>query len=115
VGGKPPAPVLNIAHRGARAFAPENTLEAILKAKAFGCPMVEVDAHLTKDDELIVLHDDDLLRCSNVKAVYPGRASYFVSDFTAAEIRKLDAGSWFVRQLEKKPSQRQPFLPTLTA
>ena len=38
VGGKPPAPVLNIAHRGARAFAPENTLESIAKAARFGCP-----------------------------------------------------------------------------
>src|SRR5437763_1427670 len=115
VGGTPPAPVLNIGHRGARAFAPENTLEAVVKAKRLGCHMVEVDVHLTADGEVIVLHDDDLLRCSNVKEVFPGRKSYFVSDFTLAEVRKLDAGSWFVRELEKKPSQRQAFLQGLTA
>jgi glycerophosphoryl diester phosphodiesterase len=107
--------VLNIAHRGARAFAPENTLEAVIKAKQLGCHMAEIDVHLTKDGEAIVLHDDTLDRCSNVKAVYPGCAPYFVSDFTAAEVRKLDAGTWFVRELEKKRSERQPFLQGLTA
>jgi glycerophosphoryl diester phosphodiesterase len=115
VGGTPPAPVLNIAHRGARAFAPENTLEAINKAKQLGCHAAEVDVHLTRDGEVIVLHDDDLVRCSNVKEVFPGRKSYFVSDFTLAEVRKLDAGGWFVRELEKEPALRQPFLRGLTA
>jgi glycerophosphoryl diester phosphodiesterase len=113
-GGKPPAPVLNIAHRGARAYAPENTLEAIDKAVPFGCPMVELDVHLSKDGELIVVHDDDLVRCSNVKTVFPDRASYFVSDFTAEEIGRLDAGSWYVAELEKPASRRQPFLRSLT-
>lgn len=115
VGGKAPAPVLNIAHRGARAFAPENTLEAVVKAKAFGCPLVEIDVHLSKDNELIVVHDDDLVRCSNVKDVFPERKSYFVSDFTAEEIRRLDAGGWFVRELDKTPARRQSFLRSLTA
>src|SRR6266511_1707284 len=91
VGGKPPAPVLNIAHRGARAFAPENTLESIGKSASFGCPMAELDVHLSRDGELIVIHDDELVRCSNVKQVFPDRKSYFVSDFTAADIRRLDA------------------------
>jgi len=40
VGGKRPPGVLNISHRGTRAFAPENTLAAIEKAKTFGCPIV---------------------------------------------------------------------------
>src|SRR5947199_4696463 len=92
--GTPPTPVLNIAHRGARAFAPENTLEAIAAATHFGCHMVELDVHLSRDGELIVVHDDDLVRCSNVRQVFPGRAPWFVSDFTAQEIAKLDAGSW---------------------
>src|SRR4051794_23219650 len=115
VGGKPPAPVLNIAHRGARAFAPENTLESIGKAAQLGCPMAEIDVHLSKDGELIVIHDDDLLRCSNVKQVFPARKSYFVSDFTAAEVRKLDAGSWYVAELDKLAGKRQPYLQDLTA
>jgi glycerophosphoryl diester phosphodiesterase len=115
VGGKPLAPVLNIGHRGARAFAPENTLESFVKATQFGCHMIELDVHLTKDGELLVVHDDDLLRCSNVKDVFPDRSSYFVSDFTAVEIRKLDAGTWYVRELEKPAARRQPYLQGLTA
>jgi glycerophosphoryl diester phosphodiesterase len=115
VGGKRPVPVLNIGHRGARAFAPENTLESIAKAATLGCPMAEIDVHLSKDGEVIVIHDDDLIRCSNVKQVFPRRKSYFVSDFTAGEIRKLDAGSWFVAELEKPIEKRQAFLQSLTA
>lgn len=115
VGGKPPASVLNIAHRGARGVAPENTLEAVKKAKEFGCHVAEIDVHLSKDGVLIVIHDDDLARCSNVKELYPDRKTWFVSDFTAAEIRKLDAGSWFVRELDKPAEQRQLFLRSLTA
>ncbi|MBY0528362.1 MAG: disulfide bond formation protein B [Gemmataceae bacterium] len=114
VGGKPPAPVLNIAHRGARAFAPENTLESFGKAVEFGCPVIELDVHLSKDGELIVVHDDDLPRCSDVKTRFPDRKSYFVSDFTAAEIHTLDAGSWYVAELDKPADKRQPFLQSLT-
>jgi glycerophosphoryl diester phosphodiesterase len=54
--------VLNIAHRGARAFAPENTIEAIDKAAELGADMVELDVHLSRDGELVIMHDlkDDL-------------------------------------------------------
>jgi len=114
-GGKPPAPVLNIAHRGVRAFAPENTLEAFEKATRFGCHVYELDVHVSKDGELIVIHDDDLLRCSDVKKKFPERKSYLVSDFTAAEIRTLDAGSWFVEEIKKPAEKRDWFLRSLTA
>lgn len=114
VGGKPPAKVLNIAHRGARGFAPENTLEAFEKGIEFGCPIFELDVHMCKDGELIVVHDDTLLRCSNVREVFPDRVTWFVSDFTAEEIRKLDAGSWFVEEIKKPRAERQSFLQSLT-
>lgn len=106
--------VLNIAHRGARAFAPENTLPAFEKAKTFGCPMFEMDVHMSKDGELIVHHDDDLTRCTNVEAKFPGRSTYYVSDFTYDELLRLDAGSWYVQELLLPPTQRQFFLQTLT-
>src|SRR4051812_28372709 len=64
VGGKQPVPVLNIAHRGACAFAPENTLESFRKAVDLHCDMIELDVHVSSDGELIVVHDDDLTRCS---------------------------------------------------
>jgi glycerophosphoryl diester phosphodiesterase len=49
--------LLNIAHRGARAAAPENTVEAIEQAARRGADMVEIDVHLSRDGELVVTHD----------------------------------------------------------
>jgi glycerophosphoryl diester phosphodiesterase len=84
-----------IAHRGASAYAPENTLAAIDKAARLGFSWVENDVQRTKDGQLVVLHDDSLARTTNVEDVFPGRAPWKVRDFTAAEIARLDAGSWF--------------------
>jgi len=84
-----------IAHRGASAYAPENTLASIDKAAALGFHWVENDVQRTKDGSLVVIHDDSLKRTTNVEQVFPGRAPWKVKDFTAAEIARLDAGSWF--------------------
>ncbi|MEU2772143.1 glycerophosphodiester phosphodiesterase family protein [Streptomyces sp. NPDC007162] len=86
-----------LAHRGASAYAPENTLAAIDKAAALGFTWVENDVQRTRDGRLVVIHDDSLLRTTNVAQVFPGRAPWKVKDFTAAEIARLDAGSWFSR------------------
>lgn len=112
--GQSAAPVLNIAHRGARAFAPENTLAAFEKAKTFGCQMFEMDVRMCKDEELVVHHDEQLTRCTDVGAKFPDRSTYAVSDFNYDELSILDAGSWYVEQLALLPSQRQSFLQTLT-
>ncbi|MCT7355227.1 glycerophosphodiester phosphodiesterase family protein [Streptomyces sp. 15-116A] len=84
-----------IAHRGASAYAPENTLAAVDKAAQLGIEWVENDVQRTKDGELVVLHDDSLRRTTDVEEVFPDRAPWKVKDFTAAEIARLDAGSWF--------------------
>ncbi|MGW2748344.1 glycerophosphodiester phosphodiesterase [Streptomyces sp. NPDC001450] len=84
-----------IAHRGASAYAPENTLASIDKAAQLGFSWVENDVQRTKDGQLVVIHDDNLRRTTNVEDVFPGRAPWKVKDFTAAEIARLDAGSWF--------------------
>ncbi|CAL9595554.1 glycerophosphodiester phosphodiesterase family protein [Streptomyces sp. Tu 3180] len=83
------------AHRGASAYAPENTLAAVDEAAALGADWVENDVQRTKDGELVVLHDDSLRRTTDVEEVFPGRAPWKVKDFTLAEIARLDAGSWF--------------------
>jgi glycerophosphoryl diester phosphodiesterase len=106
--------VLTIAHRGARAYAPENTLAAFAKAKTLGCQMVELDVRLSKDHKTIIHHDEQLTRCTDVANKFPGRDSYKAADFTAAEIARLDAGSWYIEQLALAPQQRQPFLQSLT-
>lgn len=84
-----------VAHRGASAYAPENTLAAVDKAAALGVEWVENDVQRTRDGELVVLHDDSLQRTTDVEEVFPDRAPWKVKDFTAAEIARLDAGSWF--------------------
>jgi glycerophosphoryl diester phosphodiesterase len=76
--------------------------------------MFELDVHMSKDGELIVHHDDQLTRCTDVEAKFPGRGTYHVSDFTYDELLRLDAGSWYVNQLLLRPTQRQFFLQTLT-
>lgn len=105
-------PFLVIAHRGARAFAPENTLCAFKKAIQMRAHVVEMDVHLTKDGIPIILHDDTLVRCSDVRKKFPKRKSYFVSDFTLKEIKTLDAGSWFSKAIRSK--WRPWFLKSLT-
>ncbi|QIQ05318.1 glycerophosphodiester phosphodiesterase [Streptomyces liangshanensis] len=89
-----PAPVV-IAHRGASAYAPENTLAAVDAAAGLGVEWVENDVQRTEDGELVVLHDTTLARTTDVERVFPGRSPWKVGDFTAAEIARLDAGSWF--------------------
>lgn len=98
---------LNIAHRGARAYAPENTLPAFELAAKLGADMVELDVHLTADGHVVVHHDDDVLRCTDAAERFPGRESYFISDFSLAELRTLDAGSWFA---DDAPAARVPTL-----
>jgi glycerophosphoryl diester phosphodiesterase len=72
-----------VAHRGLSAVAPENTMAAFRLAAESGCDLVEFDIHLTKDDELVVIHDDTLERTTS--------GTGFVRDHTLAEIRGLDA------------------------
>ncbi len=88
---------LNIAHRGARSLAPENTLSAARKALETGADMWELDTMMTAGRELVVHHDDSLVRTSNVKAVFPDRRPWLVHEFTLEELRRLDFGSWFER------------------
>jgi len=86
-----------IAHRGARSLAPENTLAAARKAHALGADLWETDVAVTADDQLVLMHDDAMTRTTNVSDIFPGRVPAAFSTYTLAEIRSLDAGSWFER------------------
>jgi glycerophosphoryl diester phosphodiesterase len=87
--------ITNVAHRGASAYAPENTLTAFRLARAQGADMVEADVQETLDHELILMHDTTLARTTNAEEIFPDRTPWQISQFTLAEIRRLDAGSWF--------------------
>jgi glycerophosphoryl diester phosphodiesterase len=91
----PRLPITVIAHRGACADAPENTLAAAELAVEQHADMVEVDVQLTRDGQLVLLHDSTLRRTTDVRLRFPHRAPWDVSDFTLDEIRALDAGAWF--------------------
>jgi glycerophosphoryl diester phosphodiesterase len=92
-----------VAHRGASAYAPEHTLAAYRLALAQGADFVEQDLQISKDSVLVCLHDLTLERTTNVEEMFPdrstvgpkGRKTWHVSDFTLAELKSLDAGSWF--------------------
>ena len=89
--------VLNIAHRGARSLAPENTLIAAQMAWKFGADMWETDLVVSSDEALVLFHDDTLTRTTNAKTVYPNRAPWRIADFSLSELLKLDCGSWFLQ------------------
>lgn len=69
-------PFLAIAHRGARACAPENTLPAIRAAQRTGANVVELDVQVSRDGELVVFHDDTILRCSDGLSRFPDHTDY---------------------------------------
>lgn len=89
---------LNIAHRGARSLAPENTLAAARKALEAGADMWELDVGMTADGQLVVIHDASLVRSSNARSIYPERSPWLVHDFSLEELRRLDCGGWFGEQ-----------------
>lgn len=91
-----------IAHRGASGYLPEHTLEAKALAYGMGADYLEQDVVLTKDNEVIVLHDPFLDRVSDVMEQYPDRfriiegvKRWLALDFTLAEIRTLNATEGF--------------------
>jgi len=81
-----------IAHRGASAYFPENTIPAFKGAIAKGADMVELDVQLTLDKEVVVFHDEKISRCTD------GRGR--IADHTLAELKKLDAGSWYSKDFK---------------
>jgi glycerophosphoryl diester phosphodiesterase len=93
-------PIIVTAHRGFSGEYPENTLAAFRAAIAAGADMVELDVHLTSDNELVVIHDDTLERTTDGKGN--------VAEKTLAELKRLDAGFKF------NPRFAGERIPTLT-
>lgn len=77
----------NIAHRGFSGMYPENTMLAFEKAIEAGCEGIELDVHLTKDEEIVIIHDEDIRRTTNGVGL--------VKDYTLEELRKFDARGQF--------------------
>lgn len=90
---------LIIAHRGASADAPENTLASFHRARELGADGIELDVTLTRDRVPVVIHDDVVDRTTNGHGLVRG--------LTLLEIKQLDAGSW------KSPAYQGETIPTL--
>lgn len=90
---------LVIAHRGASAYAPENTLASFRRAVEMGADAVEMDAKLTRDGQVVILHDRNLDRTT--------QGSGLLKNVRYEEIRRLDAGSHF------SPDFKSERIPTL--
>jgi len=93
-----------IAHRGASAHAPENTMAAFQRALELGAPFIETDLHLTRDARFVAIHDKTLQRTTNGQGA--------VQDHMLADLRKLDAGLWFDRRFS---GERIPTLEEVLA
>ncbi len=96
-----------IAHRGASGYAPETTLEAYRLALQMGVDGIEMDVHRLRDGVIVAIHDPEVNRTTNGT----GR----ISELTLAELKTLDAGSWFNTAFPKKSRQEYVGLrvPTL--
>lgn len=79
-----------IGHRGAAAAAPENTLESIREAALQGASWVEFDAKLTRDNVVILMHDDELDRTTDHQGL--------VADTNYHDIAMMDGGGWFAQR-----------------
>lgn len=88
-----------LAHRGASATAPENTLAAIEQAINDGADWIEIDVQQTADGEIIVIHDSDLLKVAGIDLK--------VKDITYPQLQTIDVGSWFAPEFS---NQRIPTL-----
>ncbi len=101
-----PASKFVVGHRGACAYAPENTLASYRLALSHQVEFVEQDLQITKDKVLVCSHDTSLERVSNVAEIFPDRfqekeikgqkiKQWLIHDFTLDEIQQLDAGARF--------------------
>lgn len=84
-----------IAHRGASAYAPENTHSSFRKAIDLKAEMIELDIVLSKDGVPIIIHDETLDRTTNGVGA--------PSDYTVEELKKLDVGAWFDEKFKGEP------------
>lgn len=90
---------LILAHRGASAYAPENTLAAFRLAREMGADGIELDVQLSRDKVPVVIHDDTINRTTNGQGV--------VTELTVGELARLDAGAWKGDEFRGEP------IPTL--
>ncbi len=91
-----------VGHRGAMGHAPENTFSSFDEGRHMGAEFVECDVHLSKDNEIIVMHDESVDRTTN--------GAGLIKNLKLSQIKKLDAGSWYSKKFK---GERVPTLKEL--
>lgn len=99
--------ILNVSHRGASGHAPEHTLMSYDMGEKMHGDYIEIDLQMTKDGHLIGMHDETVERTTN--------GTGYVKDMELAEIKELDAGSWFKEKYPEYANEKYDGLqvPTL--
>jgi glycerophosphoryl diester phosphodiesterase len=93
--------IIVVAHRGASGYAPENTIAAFNKAIELEADYIELDVQMSKDGELVVIHDSNVTRTTNSNGE--------VRELSSKELKELDAGQWFHQKFtgEKIPTLQE--------
>jgi glycerophosphoryl diester phosphodiesterase len=94
--------MLRIGHRGARAYAPENTLASFKKAIEIGVDAVELDVRKTKDNQIVVIHDADVKRTTNGEGLVSELALKEIKSFSAEGGEKIPTLEEVLGFLDKK-------------
>lgn len=89
--------IANVSHRGASGYAPEHTITSYQMGEKMHGDYIEIDLQMTKDGQLIAMHDETVDRTTDQTGL--------VKDYTLAQIKQMDAGSWFN---EKYPQYANP-------
>ena len=103
-----------MAHRGASYEAPESTVPAIKKALESGIDYIELDVQRSKDGELVIFHDTNLLRLTDAKSMFPDKDSYELKNFTIDELKQLNYGAWYNVKYPERASDGYSFLTIMT-
>lgn len=89
--------ITNVSHRGASGYAPEHTITSYQMGEKLHGNYIEIDLQMTKDGQLIAMHDETVDRTTN--------GTGLVKDYDLSQIKQMDAGSWFN---EKYPQYANP-------
>ncbi|MEN6511122.1 MAG: glycerophosphodiester phosphodiesterase family protein [Chloroherpetonaceae bacterium] len=94
-----------VAHRGASGLSPENTISACIEALKYDIKIIEVDVRLTKDNEIVVFHDELLARIANLDKS--------IEELTTDEIKNIDVGTWFSEKFNEKIPTLKEIIDTI--
>lgn len=87
---------------------------AIKAALKSGIEYIELDVQRTKDGELVIFHDTNLLRLTDVKSFFPDKDNYEIRNFTLAELKKLNYGAWYNVKYPERASDSYSYLSIMT-